>query len=79
MFGMRQPLDGPIFEKLEDAQNWCIHAMISHFDRRLGMSDARIELFKGMVDCGPPPDPARLRDIERICESVTERDAGQTV
>ena len=44
------------------------------------MSDARIiELFKGMVDCGPPPDPARLRDIERICESVTERGAGQTV
>jgi hypothetical protein len=24
------------------------------------MSDARIEPFKGMVDCGPPPDPARL-------------------
>ena len=47
MFGMRQPLDGPIFEKLEDAQNWCIHAMISHYDRRLGMSDARIEPFKG--------------------------------
>ena len=44
------------------------------------MSDARIiELFKGMVDCGLPPDPARLRDIERICESVTERGAGQTV
>jgi hypothetical protein len=69
MFGMRQPLDGPIFEKLEDAQNWCIHAMISHFDRR--------KLFKGMVDCGPPPDPARIRDIERICENVTERAAGQ--
>ena len=54
MFGMRQPLDGPIFETLEDAQNWCIHAMISHYDRRLGMSDARIEPFKGMVDCGFP-------------------------
>ena len=25
MLGMRQPMDGPIFE-LEDAQNWCIHA-----------------------------------------------------
>jgi hypothetical protein len=25
MFGMRQPLDGPIFETLEDARNWCIH------------------------------------------------------
>ena len=54
-FGMRQPLDGPIFEKLEDARNWCIHAMISHYDRRLGMSDARIEPFKGMVDCGERP------------------------
>jgi len=49
MLGIRQPLDGPIFEKLEDAQNSCIHAMISHYDRRLGMSDARIEPFKGMV------------------------------
>jgi len=73
MFGMRQPLDGPIFEKLEDAQNWCIHAMISHYDRRLGMSDARIEPFKGMVDCGgPPSDPAQLRDIERICEQAAK-------
>ena len=47
MLGMRQPLDGPIFEKLEDARNCCIHAMISHFDRRLGMSDARIEAVPG--------------------------------
>jgi hypothetical protein len=45
-------LDGPIFEKLEDARNWCIYAMIDHYDRRLGMSDARIEPFKGMVDSG---------------------------
>ena len=52
MLGIRQPLDGPVFEKLNDAENWCIHAMISHYDRRLGMSDARIEPFKSMVDCG---------------------------
>ena len=45
-------------------------AMISHYDRRLGMSDARIEPFKGLVDCGPPPDPARLRKIMRICEEA---------
>src|SRR6476646_5421958 len=79
MFGMRQPLDGPILETLEDARNWCIHAMISHYDRRLGMSDARIDPFKGMVDCGgPPSDPAQLRDIERICEQVAkERTDGQ--
>ena len=69
MLGIRQPLDGPIFEKLEGARNWAIHAMISHFDGRLGMSDATIEPFRGLVDCGgPPSDPARLRDIERISE-----------
>ena len=77
MFGMRQPLDGPIFENLEDAQNWCIHAMISHYDRRLGMSDATIEPFKGMVDCGPPPDPARFGtssgSVNRLGRSAEER------
>jgi hypothetical protein len=53
MFGIRQPLDRPIFETMLDAEYWCIHAMARHFDRhrRLGMSAARIELFKGMVDC----------------------------
>ena len=35
-------------------RNWCIHAMISHYDRRLGMSDAHIYPFKGLVDCGFP-------------------------
>ncbi len=49
MLGMRQPLDGPIFETLEDGER-CIHAMISHYDRRLGMSDATIQPFKGMVE-----------------------------
>jgi hypothetical protein len=72
MLGIRQPLDGPIFQKVEDAEYWCIHAMISHYDRRLGMSDARIEPFKGMVDCGPPPDPAMVRNIARICEQVAK-------
>jgi hypothetical protein len=52
MLGIRQPLDGPVFEKLEDARNWCIHAMISHYDRRLGMSDARIERFTDMMGAG---------------------------
>jgi hypothetical protein len=73
MLGIRQPLDGPVFEKLDDARNWCIHAMISHYDRSLGMSDARIEPFKGLVDCGPPPDPALVQDIARICEQVERR------
>jgi hypothetical protein len=30
MLGIRQPMDGPVFDKLEHARNWCIHAMISH-------------------------------------------------
>ena len=36
------------------------------------MSDARIEPFKGMVSCGPPPNPALLRDIQRICEHLVK-------
>ena len=70
MLGIRQPLDGPIFTTLNDAENWCMDVMADHYDRRLGLSDARIEPFKGMVDCGSPPDPAMLRDIARICEQV---------
>src|SRR6476469_7451923 len=41
MLGIRQPLDGPVFDTLEDAENWCIHAMISHYERKLGMAGAR--------------------------------------
>ena len=51
MLGIRQPLDGPVFASLEDAEGWCIHAMLSHYESRLGMSDARIESFKGMATC----------------------------
>jgi hypothetical protein len=72
MLGIRQPLDGPVFDKLEDAEHWCIHVMISHYDRRLGMSDGQIEPFKGTVDCGSPPNPAMLRDITHICQEVKE-------
>ena len=72
MFGMRQPMDGPVFERLEDAEFWAFHVMIDHYDRQLGLSDARIEPFKGLVDCGAPVDPALLKDIERICESVKQ-------
>jgi hypothetical protein len=46
--------------------------MIDHFDRRLGLSDARIEPFKGLVDRGSPPSPALLRDVERICKEVEQ-------
>ena len=49
MLGIRQPLDGPVFETIRDAEYWCIHAMVRHYDRRLGMSDAAIEPFKGLM------------------------------
>ena len=51
MLAIRQPLDGPIFEKLEHAEYSCWQAMLDHYDRRLGMPDAQIEPFKRMVDC----------------------------
>jgi hypothetical protein len=53
MLGIRQPLDGPIFQTLEHAENWCMDVMANHYDRRLGLSDARIEPFKGLVNCFP--------------------------
>ena len=65
MLGIRQPLDGPIFDTTRDAENWCIHAMISHYDRRLGMSDVKIYPFKGKVNFTPDPPESRVREIER--------------
>ena len=71
MLGIRQPLDGPIFEKPGEAQFWAIYAMADQYDRGLGMSDATIEPFSGVVNGGgPPTNPAQLRDIERICKEV---------
>jgi hypothetical protein len=67
VLGIRQPLGSPVFQKLQDAKHWCIHAMINHYDGRLGMSDARIETFNGMVDCGPGG-----RDMARTCEHVAK-------
>jgi hypothetical protein len=49
MLGIRQPLEGPVFDTRQDAEHWCFHAMASHYDRRLGMADARIYPFKGLV------------------------------
>jgi hypothetical protein len=54
-----------------------MQTMISHYDRRLGMSDALIKPSNGMVDCGPPPDPAMLRDIARICEQAANERKNQ--
>lgn len=49
MLGSRNPLDGPVFDTLQDAVTYSIAVMADHFDRGLGLSDARIEQFKGMV------------------------------
>lgn len=49
MLGSRNPFDGPVFETREHAVQWCVQVMVDHFDRGLGMSDARIERFSGMV------------------------------
>ena len=51
MLGIRQPIDGPIFEKLGEAQFWAIYAMAEHYVPGLGTSDATIEPFEGMVTC----------------------------
>ena len=50
MLGIRQPLDGLVFEILEHAEYWCWYAMLDHYERGLGMSDVRIEPFKDMLD-----------------------------
>ena len=51
MLGIRNPLDGPVFASYQDALGWCIDAMIDHHERGFGMSEGRIEPFKGMVSC----------------------------
>ena len=49
VLGRRNPLDVPVFDTLLDAIAFSIGVMADHFDRGLGMTDARMELFKGMV------------------------------
>lgn len=49
MLGIRNPLDGPVFDTVEDAMVFTIGVMADHFDRGLGLSDASIERFRGMV------------------------------
>jgi len=39
------------------------------------MSVARIETFKRLVGCSPPPDFALLRDVTRICEQMSKESA----
>jgi hypothetical protein len=54
MLGIRNPVDGPVFQERDDATAWCISVMSSHFHRNLGVSEARIEAFEGWC-CTLPP------------------------
>jgi hypothetical protein len=47
---MRNPFDGPVFETIEEAEDWCIAVMDEHYYSMEGLSDAKIEPFSGMVD-----------------------------
>jgi hypothetical protein len=49
MLGIRNPLDGPVFQTYQDALGWCMDVMVSHYERGLGMSEAKIEWFDGLV------------------------------
>jgi hypothetical protein len=40
MLGIRQPLDGPIFDTFQEALGWCMDVMLSHYERGLGMPDS---------------------------------------
>jgi hypothetical protein len=72
MLGIRQPLDGPVFLRIEDAEQWCVDVMADHYDRRLGMSDGRTEPFTGVVNGFPEPPESLQKDVEQICQSVAE-------
>ncbi|HKR79612.1 MAG TPA: hypothetical protein VJR69_07895 [Nitrospira sp.] len=51
MLGIRQPLHGRYLKNWNTHNTyWCWHAMLDHFERGLGMSDAQIEPFKGLIE-----------------------------
>lgn len=47
---MTNPLEGPVFDTHEDAIVFTIGVMADHVDRGLGLSDARIQPFTGIVE-----------------------------
>ena len=50
------------------AETWCMDVMMDHYDRRLGMSDARIEPFKGMVACFEGDELAERKSYSKIAK-----------
>ena len=49
MLGMRNPLEGPVVGTIQDAIASIVGVMANHFDRGLGLFDARIKRFEGLV------------------------------
>jgi hypothetical protein len=49
MLGIRDRLDGPVFDTLQDAVVFCMNVMVSYYESHHGMSDATIERFEGMI------------------------------
>jgi hypothetical protein len=47
-------------------------ALTDHYEPKLGMADAKSHPFKGILDVGPPPDPIRLRETQRVIAEVAE-------
>ncbi len=55
MYGIRNPMDGPVHDTLAWSIDWCSCVMADHFDRTDGgMSDAWIEPYEGWVCTFPP-------------------------
>lgn len=64
-YGAQNSIVSGVLKKKHAAVRWAMRALMGalpatilklvHYDRRLGMSDARIEPFKSMVNCFPPP------------------------
>jgi len=62
-WGMRNPFDGPVFETVEEAEQWCIAVIDEHDYRCDSPADATIHPFKGLVECGRI-DPQILAQVK---------------
>jgi len=49
LFFARSPVDGPIFETRQEAQDWCIHVIIETDYRGGPFAEATIHPFTGKV------------------------------
>ena len=49
LFFARSPVDGPIFETRQEAENWCIEIIIENDYRGGPLAEAIVRPFKGKV------------------------------